>query len=50
MDTALNELISMSNKVGKDKSLVLGNYGNTSVKTDDGRYMFIKATAQNSAR
>jgi NAD(P)-dependent dehydrogenase (short-subunit alcohol dehydrogenase family)/rhamnose utilization protein RhaD (predicted bifunctional aldolase and dehydrogenase) len=44
MDTALNELISMSNKVGKDKSLVLGNYGNTSVKTDDGRYMFIKAS------
>ncbi|MCE5184841.1 MAG: SDR family oxidoreductase [Planctomycetaceae bacterium] len=44
METALNELIRISTRVGQDKTLVLGNYGNTSVKTDDGKYMFIKAS------
>jgi NAD(P)-dependent dehydrogenase (short-subunit alcohol dehydrogenase family)/rhamnose utilization protein RhaD (predicted bifunctional aldolase and dehydrogenase) len=44
METALTELIQISQKVGRDKSLVLGSYGNTSVKTDDGQYMFIKAS------
>lgn len=44
MDSALNELIQISHKVGRDKSLVLGSYGNTSVKSYDGQYMFIKAS------
>jgi rhamnose utilization protein RhaD (predicted bifunctional aldolase and dehydrogenase) len=42
MDKALTELVKISKAVGKDKSLVLGTSGNTSVKTDDG-YMYIKA-------
>ena len=44
MDTALGELIRISNAVGKDKTLVLGNFGNTSVKSDDGTSMVIKAS------
>lgn len=44
MDTALAELIQISHAVGRDKSLVLGNYGNTSVKSDDGKTMLIKAS------
>ncbi len=44
MDKALSELIKISNKVGSDVTLVQGGGGNTSVKTDDGKYMFIKAS------
>ena len=40
----LSELIKMSNTVGKDSSLVQGGGGNTSVKTADGTYMYIKAS------
>ncbi len=43
-DKALSQLIRISNTVGKDRSLVQGVGGNTSVKTDDGRHMFIKAS------
>lgn len=44
MDKALMELIRISNAVGKDSTLVQGGGGNTSVKTDDGNYMYIKAS------
>jgi rhamnose utilization protein RhaD (predicted bifunctional aldolase and dehydrogenase) len=44
MDKALSELIRISNTVGKDSSLVQGGGGNTSVKTADGKYMYIKAS------
>ncbi len=44
MDNALKELIRISNIVGKDPSLVQGGGGNTSVKTDDGQDMYIKAS------
>ncbi|MHC4418823.1 MAG: class II aldolase/adducin family protein, partial [Planctomycetota bacterium] len=41
---ALSQLIRISRTVGKDTSLVQGGGGNTSVKTEDGRYMYIKAS------
>ncbi len=44
MDKALAELIRISNAAGKDTTLVQGGGGNTSVKTEDGKYMFIKAS------
>jgi len=44
MDNALKQLIRISNAVGKDPSLVQGGGGNTSVKTDDGKSMYIKAS------
>ncbi|MHC4649107.1 MAG: class II aldolase/adducin family protein, partial [Planctomycetota bacterium] len=44
MDKALLQLIRISHAVGKDSSLVQGGGGNTSVKTEDGRYMYIKAS------
>lgn len=44
MDKALLELIKISNVTGKDPTLVQGGGGNTSVKTADGRYMYIKAS------
>ena len=44
MDGTLTELIKISNTVGKDTSLVQGGGGNTSVKTKDGGYMYIKAS------
>jgi NAD(P)-dependent dehydrogenase (short-subunit alcohol dehydrogenase family)/rhamnose utilization protein RhaD (predicted bifunctional aldolase and dehydrogenase) len=44
MDKALAELIKISRAVGGDRSLVQGGGGNTSVKTDDGKYMYIKAS------
>jgi len=40
----LSKLIKISNTVGKDSSLVQGGGGNTSVKTDNGKYMYIKAS------
>jgi len=44
MDRALKDLIRISRSVGKDTSLVQGGGGNTSVKTADGRHMYIKAS------
>ncbi len=44
MDKALSELIKISNAVGRDGALVQGGGGNTSVKTADGKYMYIKAS------
>ena len=44
MDKTLAELIKISNATGKDPSLVQGGGGNTSVKTDDGKFMYIKAS------
>jgi rhamnose utilization protein RhaD (predicted bifunctional aldolase and dehydrogenase) len=44
MDKALAELIKISNTVGADSSLVLGEFGNTSVKSADGKGMYIKAS------
>ena len=44
MDKALADLIRISNVTGRDPALVLGGGGNTSVKTEDGRYMYIKAS------
>ncbi|MHC4551746.1 MAG: class II aldolase/adducin family protein [Planctomycetota bacterium] len=44
MKTELENFFRISKRLGKDKSLVLGSFGNTSVKTDDGRYMMIKAS------
>jgi NAD(P)-dependent dehydrogenase (short-subunit alcohol dehydrogenase family)/rhamnose utilization protein RhaD (predicted bifunctional aldolase and dehydrogenase) len=44
MDKALAALIKISTTTGKDTALVQGGGGNTSVKTADGKYMFIKAS------
>ncbi len=44
MDVALLELIRISNETGIDPTLVQGGGGNTSVKTSDGKYMYIKAS------
>ncbi len=44
VDKALADLIRISNLVGKDPTLVQGGGGNTSVKTADGKYMYIKAS------
>jgi rhamnose utilization protein RhaD (predicted bifunctional aldolase and dehydrogenase) len=44
MDKALADLIKISNITGKDSTLIQGGGGNTSVKTSDGRYMYIKAS------
>jgi len=44
MDKTLASLIKISNAIGKDRLLVQGGGGNTSVKTDDSRFMYIKAS------
>ncbi|MCX5644613.1 MAG: SDR family oxidoreductase [Phycisphaerae bacterium] len=44
VDKALADLIRVSNLVGRDPALVQGGGGNTSVKTSDGKYMYIKAS------
>ncbi|HOX38517.1 MAG TPA: SDR family oxidoreductase [Candidatus Brocadiia bacterium] len=44
MDSALKELIEISRQVGSDPALVQGGGGNTSVKTADGRRMYVKAS------
>jgi rhamnose utilization protein RhaD (predicted bifunctional aldolase and dehydrogenase) len=44
MDNALSDLIRISNETGKDPALTQAAGGNTSVKTSDGKYMFIKAS------
>ena len=41
---ALADLIRISNATGRDSALVQGGGGNTSSKTDDGKYMYIKAS------
>jgi rhamnose utilization protein RhaD (predicted bifunctional aldolase and dehydrogenase) len=44
MNRTLAELIKISQRVGKDPDLTQGSSGNTSVKTPDGRFMFVKAS------
>lgn len=44
MNKTLADLIKISNTTGKDSTLVQGGGGNTSVKTTDGKYMYIKAS------
>lgn len=44
INKSLQELINISRKVGTDTSLVQGGGGNTSMKTADGKYMYIKAS------
>ena len=44
MEKALTEIIRISHATGGDSSLVQGGGGNTSVKTPDGKYMYIKAS------
>jgi rhamnose utilization protein RhaD (predicted bifunctional aldolase and dehydrogenase) len=44
MSKALADLIKISTITGKDTTLVQGGGGNTSVKTEDGKYMYIKAS------
>jgi rhamnose utilization protein RhaD (predicted bifunctional aldolase and dehydrogenase) len=44
MNKALADLIRISNETGIDPSLVQGGGGNTSVKTEDDQYMYIKAS------
>ena len=44
MNKALADLVKISNITGKDTTLVQGGGGNTSVKTEDGKYMYIKAS------
>ncbi len=44
MDEVLSQLITVSRVAGKDTSLIQGGGGNTSMKTRDGKYMYIKAS------
>ena len=44
MDRALRDLIAISRAVGADPALVQGGGGNTSVKSVDGKFMYIKAS------
>jgi len=44
MVEAIEELVTISRSVGSDPALVQGGGGNTSVKTADGKYMYIKAS------
>ncbi|MHB0997751.1 MAG: SDR family oxidoreductase [Armatimonadota bacterium] len=44
LDQALQDFIRLSRAVGSDPLLVQGGGGNTSVKTADGKYMYIKAS------
>jgi len=44
VERELAELIKISNATGKDTTLVQGGGGNTSVKTGDGKFMYIKAS------
>ncbi|MBN8216639.1 MAG: class II aldolase [Spirochaetes bacterium] len=44
MEQALKDLILISRSVGRDAMLVQGGGGNTSVKTPDGKSMFVKAS------
>ncbi len=40
----LDELIEISREIGRDADLVQGGGGNTSVKSDDGKWLFVKAS------
>jgi NAD(P)-dependent dehydrogenase (short-subunit alcohol dehydrogenase family)/rhamnose utilization protein RhaD (predicted bifunctional aldolase and dehydrogenase) len=44
MDKALRDLVAISRSVGADPALVQGGGGNTSVKSPDGQFMYIKAS------
>jgi NAD(P)-dependent dehydrogenase (short-subunit alcohol dehydrogenase family)/rhamnose utilization protein RhaD (predicted bifunctional aldolase and dehydrogenase) len=44
MDKALADLIRISRASGANSALVQGGSGNTSVKTSDGKFMYIKAS------
>ncbi|MGD0596602.1 MAG: class II aldolase/adducin family protein [Sedimentisphaerales bacterium] len=44
MDKALADLIKISNTTGRNPALTQAAGGNTSVKTDNGKFMFIKAS------
>ena len=44
MNEALADLIRISNVMGKDSTLVQGGGGNTSMKSADGKHMYIKAS------
>lgn len=44
MNKSLADLVRISNAAGKDPSFVQGGGGNTSIKTDDGKFMYIKAS------
>lgn len=44
MTDDLSDMLLISNAVGGDPRLVQGGGGNTSVKTDDGRLMYVKAS------
>lgn len=44
MGNVLTELVRISRIVGADVNLVLGGFGNTSAKTTDDRFMYIKAS------
>ena len=44
MNKTLSDLIKVSNAAGKDPAFVQGGGGNTSLKTEDGKHMFIKAS------
>ncbi len=49
MNQTLRQLIDFSHKVGNDTSLVQGGGGNTSCKTDDGKFMYVKASGTSLA-
>ncbi|MHC4480932.1 MAG: SDR family NAD(P)-dependent oxidoreductase, partial [Planctomycetota bacterium] len=49
MDRNLQDLLRISNAVGADPRLVQGGGGNTSVKTDGGRLMYVKASGTSLA-
>lgn len=49
MNKDLEDLIRISRAVGGDARLVQGGGGNTSVKTDDGRRMYVKASGTSLA-
>ncbi|MBN1787842.1 MAG: class II aldolase [Sedimentisphaerales bacterium] len=44
MEKNLSELVKISRTVGKNSLLTQGGGGNTSVKSDDGKFMYIKAS------
>jgi rhamnose utilization protein RhaD (predicted bifunctional aldolase and dehydrogenase) len=44
MNQSLTELIKISRRVGRDPNLACGASGNTSVKTSDDKFMFVKAS------
>jgi len=50
MDQDLQDMIEMSRAAGADCRLVQAGGGNTSVKTDEGRLMFVKASGTSMAQ